>query len=89
MSLYIINTLVAFFVLVGFHLAFRQETVRALIARVRPSDRSLTQRVVNVENSPSEGVASVLRIGGVMIMAFSFTAGAFANLIAYYSAGPG
>lgn len=90
MALYIINVLAVIFVLAGFHLAFRQKTVRALTARVRSlSDRSPVRRGADVGNLPSEEVASVLRIAGVMIMAFSFTAGAFANLIAYYTAGPG
>lgn len=90
MALYVINMLAAIFVLAGFHLAFRQKAVRALRARVRSlSDRSPVRGVADVGDLPSEEVASVLRIAGVMIMAFSFTAAAFANLIAYYTAGSG
>jgi hypothetical protein len=38
------------------------------------------------EGGVSQDVASALRIGGVMVMAFSATICVFANLIAYYSA---
>jgi hypothetical protein len=83
--LIVVNALAALFVFAGFHLAFRQKTVLGLSARVRSSfDRS--RREPHLEASDSEGVASVLRLAGVMMMAFSFTAAAFADLIAYYTA---
>jgi hypothetical protein len=67
-----------FFVL-GFHLAFRQGLVRRLWSKGRSDAGS--------DAGPeAEDVASALRIGGVMLMAFSMTICVFANLIAYYSA---
>ena len=91
MVLYFIDAAAALFVLIGFHVAFRQKLVRAWGARLRSlhDQGGETARPVAPTADP-EGVASVLRIVGVMIMAFSFTGGAFANLISYYaSASPG
>ena len=83
--LYVIDVIASLFILAGFHLAFRQNMVRTVSARVRSwSDSSRGE--AEVEAIDSEDVASVLRIAGVMIMAFSFTAAAFANLLAYYTA---
>jgi hypothetical protein len=87
MTLYVINTAAALFILVGFHVAFRQKLVRAWGANLRhPDGRSNTAGHAQAASEDPEGIASVLRIAGVMIMAFSFTAGAFANLTAYYTA---
>ena len=91
MVLYFIDAAAAFFVLIGFHVAFRQRLIRAWGARLRAlrGQGGEAARTVAPTADP-EGVASVLRIVGVMIMAFSFTGGAFANLISYYaSASPG
>jgi hypothetical protein len=79
MVLVLVNVLAALFIVVGFHVAFRQKRLRAWTAR-------LGQRRWNEAGEDEEGVASALRMVGVMIMAFSFTSAAFANLIAYYSA---
>jgi hypothetical protein len=83
--LYVVDCLAAVFFLVGFHLAFRQRALRAWLGRLLPAARRTT-----VENAaPSgdeEGVASVLRMIGVMVMAFSLTSAAFGNLIAHYAA---
>lgn len=62
----------------GFVLAFRPSLIRALWARRRGGG--------NEEGGISEDVASALRIGGVMVMAFSLTICVFANLIVHYSA---
>lgn len=80
MTLYMINAVAAVFVLLGFHVAFRQQLVLAWVARLRQSDSRAQAAPENREE-----IASVFRIAGVMIMAFSFTIGAFANLIAYYT----
>ena len=58
------------FFTVGFLLAFKPSVLRGAWRR----------------GGVSEEVASALRIGGVMMMAFSVTICVFANLIAYYSA---
>jgi hypothetical protein len=87
MTLYVIDAVAALFLLAGFHLAFRQRLVWAWGARLRQAGGLSTAS--GHTQSPSEdpeGVASVFRMAGVMIMAFSFTLGAFANLIAYYTA---
>jgi hypothetical protein len=87
MMLYVINAVAALFVLVGYHVAFRQRLVRAWGARLRsPGERSNAASRPQGASQDPEGIASVFRMAGVMIMAFSFTAGAFANLIAYYTA---
>jgi hypothetical protein len=87
MMLYVIDTLAALFVLAGFHLAFRQKRVRAWAVRLRQAG-GLSNAVSHAQGASEdpEGVASVFRMAGVMIMAFSFTLAAFANLIAYYTA---
>ena len=86
MTLYVIDAVAGLFVLIGFHVAFRQKLVRAWSSRLRSPHGQLGDggRLVTATGDP-EGVASVLRIVGVMIMAFSFTAGAFANLMVYYA----
>lgn len=85
MTLYVINAVVAMFVLIGFHAAFRQRLVLAWVARLRRSDGpSSAARHAQAAPEDRAEIASVFCIVGVMIMAFSFTIGAFANLIAYY-----
>lgn len=60
------------FFAVGFLLAFKPSVLRGAWRR---------------GGGVSEEVASALRIGGVMVMAFSVTICVFANLIAYSAAG--
>jgi len=87
MTLYLIDAVAALFLLAGFHLAFRQKLVRAWGARLRRSDRRAAAACLSQgATEDPDGVASVFRMAGVMIMAFSFTLCAFANLIAYYTA---
>ena len=66
---------------IGFHVAFRQRLVRGLVRQqakeVRPPRRD--------EDEGVDPLASVLRIAGVMLMAFGITVCAFANLIVYFS----
>lgn len=82
--LYAIDIVATFFFLVGFHVAFRQRLLRTWSGRFRhPHEGPAVATGASVEDP--EGVASVFRIVGVMIMAFSFTGAAFANLITYYS----
>lgn len=70
------------FIVIGFHIAFRQKAIRRWLASARGIPLGL-----NSEPHDGDGeFAPALRIAGVMIMVFSFTAGAFANLIAYYTA---
>ena len=71
-----IDVLAVVFFAFGFVLAFKPGLFRAFRGS-RDADR---------EGGVSEDVASALRIGGVMIMAFSVTICVFANLIAYSSA---
>lgn len=63
----------------GFLMAFRPNQLRGLLAR-------LAGRAGGPGEAVSEDVASALRIGGVMMMAFSVTICVFANLIAHLSA---
>lgn len=80
-----IDVVAAIFVVIGFHLAFRQAAVRSWMRRLRgPQPRALDAE--DAGSRDPEGVAAVLRMVGVMIMAFSFTIAAFANLIARYTA---
>jgi hypothetical protein len=81
MALYFINGIAAVMVLLGFHIAFRQGVMRTVVARLRHSDG---QPQAQAASEDRQGIESVFRIAGVMIMAFSFTAAAFADLIAYY-----
>ena len=86
MALYVINVVAAMFVLLGFHVAFRQRLMLAWVARLRRSDGPPSSAAnAEVDSEDREEIASVFRIAGVMIMAFSFTLGTFANLIAYYT----
>lgn len=71
-----VDILAAVFFAVGFALAFRPGLFRAFRGRGDAGG----------EGGVSQEVASALRIGGVMVMAFSVTICVFANLIAYYSA---
>ena len=81
--LYFIDSLAALFVLAGFQLAFRQKRLEMWRRRLWYPHGSPAMRTPAED---PEGVASVLRIVGVMVMAFSFTGAVFANLIAHYSA---
>jgi hypothetical protein len=74
--------LAALFVVIGFHVAFRQRQVRALSARLAHRERGAGGAGAMAEDD--EGMASVRRMIGVMIMAFSFVSAAFADLITYY-----
>ena len=82
-----IDALAVILVLIGAPLTFRPWWVTAWLAR-----RHVGQDQQGVEATGPEpgadpaGVASVLRMVGVMLMAFGVTGCAFANLIAYYSA---
>lgn len=74
--------------LAGFHLAFRRKAVRRWLAAIQARS-SVEHR--SCEQGPAlrsgdDEAAPVFLMLGVMIMAFAFTAAAFANLIAYYSA---
>ena len=75
-GLWAIDIAAALFFAFGFVLAFRPGLIRGLRSRGE-GDR---------EGEVSSDVASALRIGGVMVMAFSVTICVFANLIAHYSA---
>lgn len=80
-TLVFIDILAAVFVLLGFQLAFRQKAIRAWVAsRTGQPDAGAKGEPVD-----RNGVDSVLRMIGIMIMAFSVTGCAFANLIAYYA----
>jgi len=83
-----IDAAVLVFVSIGFHLAFRQKTIRRWLrpVRVRASAASRSTRDGSTADSDEDEFAPVLRMLGIMIMAFSFTVGAFASLIAYYTA---
>lgn len=76
------------FVSIGFHLAFRQKAVRRWLrpVPVRIPAASKPTRDGSAAQDEGDEFAPVLRMLGIMIMAFSFTIGAFANLIAYYTA---
>jgi hypothetical protein len=82
--LYLIDVLAALFALIGFQLAFRQQRVRGWAARLRPPPEAAEAEPGALTEDP-EGVAAVFRMVGVMVMAFSITAAAFANLIAHYA----
>jgi hypothetical protein len=76
-----LDLLAAVLILVGFHLAFRQDAVRGLAARA-----GLAAAARELDAETRAGFDSVLRMAGVMIMAFSFTIAAFGHLIVYYTA---
>jgi hypothetical protein len=87
-GLLIIDVLAAVFVLIGFQLAFGRRA-GARLAKVRTSDARQPGAPGGPDGETSpEDVASVLRMVGVMIMAFSITGCAFANMIARYAVGP-
>lgn len=83
MVLYLIDGLAALFLAIGCCLAFRPNAVRAWAERLRPSHESPVEPGVAARDP--EGVAAVLRMVGIMLIAFSFTGAAFANMIAYYT----
>ena len=72
-----VDLLAGLFFASGFILAFKPDALRAL---QRGSDAG------DQDEGVSADVASALRIGGVMIMAFSTTICVFANLFVHYSA---
>jgi hypothetical protein len=85
--LYVIDAVAVVVFFVGFHVAFRQNALHALGARLqRIQGKTASQNAVSED---PEGVASVFRMIGVMMMAFSFTAAAFANLIAHFASSGG
>ena len=86
-ALYVIDAVALLFFLTGFHIAFRQRLVRSWVSRLRNSAGQPTPAGAKAERGEGhDEMASVLRIAGVMIMAFSLTICIFANLIAYYTA---
>lgn len=72
-----IDVFAGLFFAFGFVLAFKPSLIRALRTGRRGDPE---------DDGVSADVASALRIGGVMVMAFSLTICVFANLIAHYSA---
>lgn len=81
-ALLLIDALAALFALIGFHLAFRQKVIRQWVAARRGQQPARGGAAAN-----NDGMDSVLRMVGVMVMAFSITGCAFANLIAHYAGG--
>lgn len=73
-----IDVFAGLFFAFGFVLAFKPSLLRALRTGRRGDPEG--------DGGVSADVASALRIGGVMVMAFSLTICVFANLIAHYSA---
>ena len=73
-----IDALAGVLVLLGLPLMLRPGAVRAF----------LTRRRNDADPADQAGVASVLRMAGVMMLAFGVTICAFANLIAYYTVHP-
>lgn len=87
MGLIVFDLFAGLMIIVGFHVGFRQDVARGLWTRFRPRTDDLVQR--EPSGGPSSEVdplRSVFRMAGVMIMAFSVTSAAFANLIAHYAA---
>lgn len=83
-ALVFVDILAGILVIFGFHIGFRKSFLRSLRTwRLRPT----SPEVATASGEESEELASVFRIVGVMLMAFSFTGACFANLIVYYSAG--
>lgn len=87
-SLLLIDVAALLFFLIGFHVAFRRDTARRWLAAIQARTPAASR---SGEHNPARGqgddeAAPVFLMVGVMIMAFSFTAAAFANLIAYYTA---
>ncbi|WP_421932405.1 hypothetical protein [Phenylobacterium sp.] len=81
-ALVFVDILAGILVILGFHIGFRKSFLRSLRTwRLRPTSPEVATA------SEFEELASVFRIVGVMLMAFSFTGACFANLIVYYSAG--
>jgi hypothetical protein len=87
-GLVIIDVLAAAFVLIGFQLAFGRRAVTRLAKARTPEGRKTGGAGGPDGETSPEDVASVLRMVGVMIMAFSITGCVFANLIARYAVGP-
>ena len=82
-GLIVVDIFAVVLTVVGFHIAFRQRFVRGLVGQREKDLRS--DPGADDEDAP-DPLASVLRIAGVMLMAFGVTIGAFANLIAHFSA---
>lgn len=80
--MYLLDVVAGLLIVLGCLVAFRPGLItphrkRAPIT-VKGADQELTE--------DPEGIASVFRMIGVMIMAFSFTVAMFANLIVYFGA---
>jgi hypothetical protein len=86
-GLLIVDVLAAVFVLIGFQLAFGRRA-GARLAKARTSDARQPGAGGPDGETSAEDLASVLRMVGVMIMAFSITGCVFANMIARYAVGP-
>ncbi len=83
----VIDLFAALMIIVGFHVGFRQDVARALWTRFRARTDDLAQgEPSGGPSSEVDPLRSVFRMAGVMIMAFSVTSAAFANLIAHYAA---
>jgi hypothetical protein len=87
-GLVLVDAAALLFFLIGFHVAFRRDTARRWLAAIQA--RTPVAGASDARNRPrqhgDDEAASVFLMVGVMIMAFSFTAAAFANLLAYYTA---
>ena len=87
-GLLLIDAAALLFFLFGFHLAFRRKAARRWLAAIRGRTPAASPPDAHASARPhsDDEAAPVFLMVGVMIMAFSFTAAAFANLIAYYTA---
>ena len=82
-GLALIDAVAAVFGTLGVLLAVRPRASRRLMSR-----RGAPRNAPNAEAGDPQGVEAVLRMFGVMILAFSVVGCAFANLIAYYGSHP-
>ena len=84
-----IDALAAVLVLIGAPLTFRARSLAAWLSQRHVGQGQQTMVAGAPEQGPDrEGIASVIRMVGVMMVAFGVTGCAFANLIAYYTAHP-
>lgn len=81
MTVIVIDLVGLILVIIGFHLAFRQEFVRRLWAKWRAGDQSASPLVPLTDDDPAR---YVLRIAGVMIFAFGIVMSLLFTL-AHYS----
>lgn len=84
-GLIVIDLLSSLMFLAGAFLVLGHGVLRRQLARLR-GRQELTATFDDDVPAEHDGMASVFRMFGVMLMAFSFTICAFANLISYYSA---